>query len=155
MFHRTLLIRKIPRNQGWKKRYFLLSSYVIVGRTSDRVLYLIRSHKGENKGFGTDATLERTEKAFVKFLLANYGVGEYTVAIHRGRRGLKVFWRGIIEQDRFYRIKGSMAPYIYSVKPTKAWHDIFTKKVVVPEEFYIEDNPFEIKGVPVAEDDEN
>jgi len=79
------------------------------------------------KGIGRDAQIDRHELAFVKFLKANYGVGDYSIVICRGGfKGFKLFWRGNIEKDRFIRHSGSISPYLLTHSPVKAWHDLNT-----------------------------
>jgi len=90
--------------------------------------YAIMRHHPD-KGIGRDANIDKHELAFVKFLKANYGVGEYSIVICRGGyKGFKLFWRGIIEKDRFIRLSGSVSPYILTHSPVKAWHDLVISK---------------------------
>lgn len=78
-----------------------------------------------NKGIGIKlAKVDRNERAFVKFLKANYGVGEYSVVIAKGGPGFKLIWRGIIDKDRFIRIRGSLSPYLLTESPVRAWHSL-------------------------------
>ena len=66
--------------------------------------------------------------AFVKFVKASYGPGEYSIVLAKGGRGgFKLFWRGIIEHDRFIRLHGHISPYLLSHSPIHSWHDIETK----------------------------
>lgn len=74
-----------------------------------------------SKGSGRPATIKRTEVAFVKFLIYNYGTGKYT--IQRAEKKLKNFFNGPVEEDRWFRDKGVMSPYL-KTKQSRQWHFI-------------------------------
>lgn len=124
MYKLSILIRQIRyREKDNMPRSFLMSMY-----------HLFSSQKGDyslfelvpDKGIGIPiARVENHEKAFVKFLKRNYGVGEYSIVICRGgKKGFKLFWRGIIQRDRFIRLKGSLSPYLLTLAPVRVWHSI-------------------------------
>ena len=123
MFKLPILIRKIKyREKDNMPRMFRLSLYHLISALQGNYCVLkLQPEKGE--GIQT-ARIDRHEKAFVKFLKANYGVGEYSVVICRGGKGFKLMWRGTIEKDRYIRKSGSMSPYILTHSPIKAWHEL-------------------------------
>jgi|SRR3990167_4106531 len=104
----TLLISKtIFRKQTHP--YTLLQS---------KIIFYLDSLKAKDafidveKGIGVNCMISRTEEAFIKFLLINYGVGKFVVKIP-GKKFAN-FWNGYIERDRYIREKGSIAPYLKS-----------------------------------------
>ena len=67
----------------------------------------------------------RIESSFVRFLLANYGPGDYSILrCVGGYNGFKLFARYNIEHDRFIRHSGSISPYLMTVSPIRAWHSL-------------------------------
>jgi len=101
---------------------FLMSLYYLMSTLKGDYCILQRH---PDKGIGRDATIDRHELAFVKFLKANYGNSEYSVVICRGGfKGFKLFWRGIIEKDRFIRMSGSISPYLMTLSPMNTWHEL-------------------------------
>lgn len=129
MFKVSLLIRQIKyREKDNRPTMYLLSHYYLVSELKGDCAELIRSKKtkkGVEKGFGRDAEIARIESSFARFLRANYGVGEYSVLrVVGGKRGFKLFWRGVVEKDRFIRHGGSIAPHLLTVSPIRAWHDL-------------------------------
>ncbi len=122
VFKLPLLIRTIKYHEKTgRPRQFLLSNYKLISSLDGVFCYMIF----QGKGIGMPrAKVDRHERAFVRFIKANYGDGEYSIVMCRGRHGFKLFWRGIIEKDRFIRLKGKMSPYIISETPIKNWHNL-------------------------------
>ena len=108
-------------------RMFRLSLYHLTSALQGTYCILeLQPGKGEGLPI---AKIDRHEKAFVKFLKANYGMGEYSVVICRGGKGFKLMWRGTIEKDRYIRKTGSMSPYILTQSPVKAWHALKEEQI--------------------------
>ena len=124
-----MLIRKIKyRESDNRPTMYLQAHYNMFSALKGAYAELIKT---PGKGIGRDARIARNERAFVKFLKANYGTGDFSVVLCKGgRTGFKRFWRGIIEKDRFKRLTGSISPYLLTISPVRAWHAINIK----PEE---------------------
>jgi len=123
----SILIRQIKyRKRDNRPTQFMLSHYKIIPTVNGERAHLIRT---QGKGFGEDATIDRVESAFIKFLKYNYGEGEFSIVKCKGGyKGFQLFWRGIIKKDRFIRLKGSISPYLMTISPIRVWHSIVTKK---------------------------
>ncbi len=76
------------------------------------------------KGYGESGILEKRELALVRFLTSQFGIGEFYITTARGKMGFPLFWRGLIEKDRFVRLSGSISPYIKSSQPIGRWHSL-------------------------------
>ena len=122
MYKIPLMIRQIKyRIKDNMPRMYLLSLYHLYSDNKGDVCILYRQ-----KGAGMEQVkLDKHELALVKFLKANYGLGEYSIVrCVGGKRGFRLFWWGIIEKDRFIRNKGKMSPYMLSLSPVKSWHSL-------------------------------
>lgn len=117
-FELTLVVRKTHRKPGERHPKSYLQATVRFGgmHYQDPNGWI-----NKTKGLGNDANIPRTEQAFVKFLLFNYGPGRFTILVHKGR--YKMFWKGYIEWDRFARDGGNIAPYLKPENP-RSWHNI-------------------------------
>ena len=111
----TLLVRKTIFHEGWHPTTSLQSKIILHSHHIDSPIINI----DVMKGLGSDAQITKDETAFVKFLLANYGLGKYSV--QSTKSGFKNFWNGYIENTRFIREKGSISPYLKSKTP-RQWH---------------------------------
>lgn len=122
-----ILIRQIKyRIKDNRPRMFLLSMYYLISALKGTFCILERE-----KGIGIpSARIDRHELAFVKFIKACYGEGEYSIVFCKGGRGgFRLFWRGIIKEDRFIRMHGHISPYLLTHSPVHVWHDIKSKDV--------------------------
>lgn len=116
-FKVKLLIRKTIYGGGRHPTLRLQSNVLLHGEHLDSMIAEIEILNG----LGRSATIARTEKHFVRFLLTNYGEGKYTIVRCDGR--FKSFFNAFIENDRWFRVKGSIAPYLKS-EITRQWHPI-------------------------------
>lgn len=127
VFSIGLLIRKIRyRKRDGRPTQYLLAFYRLNSTMKGEWADLIRE---PGKGFGPNVRIMRVESSFCRFLRATYGVGDYSILqCVGGYKGFKLFGRYLIEKDRFVRSAGSISPYLMTISPMKAWHDLPPEK---------------------------
>lgn len=124
VFKVSLLVKQVLHNKSYTKYKTIIRAHIILQSALKGDYADIFFVKTDGYKYN-DAVIARTELAFVKFIMKNFGPGKFSIVkCAGGRKGTVSFWTGNIEKTRYIRFKGSLAPYLFSTTPVKRWHTI-------------------------------
>lgn len=125
---KTLLIRRIydADDYDYQSKVWLRENTFVMHKKKIKHL--------ESVSFHPNISSLQDERAFVKFLIEEYGCGETSVATFSvllaptrwmRKKGMRSFWYGTIDlhRNRWIRTKGIMSDYL-KVEQPGAWHVI-------------------------------